>query len=58
MEAKRQCVAALLEANVAIKDIMEQEDMSRGLVYKVKNLVKEGKPLSCKEGSGRQQKAQ
>jgi transposase-like protein len=44
-EAKRQQVAALLQAGLAVTDICRTFGMSERLIFKVKKLVKEGKDL-------------
>ncbi len=41
-----------MEADVKVKDIVGQEEVSERLVFKVKALVREGKSLGRKESSG------
>ncbi|TRY67283.1 hypothetical protein TCAL_16936 [Tigriopus californicus] len=48
MEARRQRVAALLEADVKVSAIMAQEKCSRSFIYKVKDLVEAGDSLGRK----------
>ncbi len=52
MEAKRNRVCALLEADISIRDITNIVPCSRSLVFKVKNLKNDGNGLQRKPGSG------
>ncbi len=52
MEAKRQRISHLLDAEVSVKDIAGIVECSERLVYKVKRLKREGKGLARSPGSG------
>ncbi|QQP55193.1 Uncharacterized protein FKW44_008307, partial [Caligus rogercresseyi] len=53
MEIKRERVAALLAAGHKVQDICKAENVGKTLVYKVNTLVKNGRDLNRKSGSGR-----
>ncbi|QQP41676.1 Uncharacterized protein FKW44_005044 [Caligus rogercresseyi] len=53
MEIKRERVAALLAAGHKVQDICKADNVGKTLVYKVNTLVKNGRDLNRKSGSGR-----